>query len=83
MEYIGIAAGALTTLGFIPQVIRVYRLKSAREISAVFNVTLLVGITLWMIYGVLHGLAPLIIWNSIGLVLVLSLLVGKLKYGRG
>jgi MtN3 and saliva related transmembrane protein len=83
MEYIGIAAGALTTLGFIPQVIRVYRLKSAREISITFNVTLLVGITLWLIYGVLHGLAPLIIWNIIGMVLVLSLLVGKLKYGRG
>lgn len=83
MEYVGIAAGALTTLGFIPQVVRVYRLKSAREISITFNITLMVGITLWMIYGVLHGLAPLIIWNTIGMVLVLSLLVGKLKYGQG
>jgi len=82
MEYIGITAGALTTLGFIPQIIRVYKLKSAREISTAFNVTLLAGIILWLIYGVLHGLAPLIIWNIIGLILVSSLLVGKMKYGR-
>ncbi|MFC2070912.1 SemiSWEET family sugar transporter [Chloroflexota bacterium] len=82
MEYIGIVAGALTTLGFIPQIIRVYKLKSAREISITFNVTLLVGITLWLVYGILHGLAPLIIWNTIGMILISTLLVGKLKYGR-
>ncbi|MFC1920257.1 SemiSWEET family sugar transporter [Chloroflexota bacterium] len=82
MEFIGIAAGALTTLGFIPQIIRVYKLKSAREISITFNNTLLVGITLWLTYGIVHGLAPLIIWIIIGIILISSLLAGKLKYGR-
>ena len=82
MEYIGIAAGALTTLSFIPQIIRVYRMKSAREISTTFNLSLLVGIALWLIYGIVLNLAPIIIWNIVGMVLVSGLLVGKVKYGR-
>jgi MtN3 and saliva related transmembrane protein len=82
MEYIGIVAGALTTFGFIPQIIRVYKLKSAREISITFNVTLLAGIILWLVYGIMMKLVPIMLWNTIGAVLVTSLLVGKLKYGR-
>jgi MtN3 and saliva related transmembrane protein len=81
MEYVGIIAGALTTFGIVPQIIRVYKLKSAREISLTFNITILAGILLWLIYGIFLGLMPIIIWNIIGAVLVTSLLVGKLKYG--
>lgn len=82
MEYIGIIAGALTTFGFVPQVIRVYKLKSAREISLLFNITLLVGIALWLVYGILFSLMPIIIWNLITGLLVLALLIGKIKYSR-
>ncbi|MFC2056546.1 SemiSWEET family sugar transporter [Chloroflexota bacterium] len=82
MEYIGLIAGALITFGFIPQIIRVFRLKSAREISATFSILLLVGMLLWLIYGISLHLTPIILWNSVGLLLVSILLYGKLKYGR-
>jgi len=81
-EYIGYIAGFLTTFAMLPQVLRVYRLKSAREISIIFNTSILLGVALWLVYGAVLGLVPLIVWNSIGIGLVGLLLVAKLKYGR-
>jgi len=81
-EYIGYIAGFLTTFAMLPQVLRVYRLKSAREISIIFNTSILLGVVLWLVYGIVLGLVPLIVWNSIGIGLVSLLLLAKLKYGR-
>ncbi len=81
-EVLGFVAGALTTLGFIPQVIRVFKLRSAREISLPFAILFLVGVILWMTYGILLRLPPVIAWNAISVVLGLGLLLAKLKYGR-
>jgi MtN3 and saliva related transmembrane protein len=81
-EYLGLVAGFLTTVALIPQILRVYRLKSAREISVLYNTFLLSGLVLWLIYGILLSLVPIIIWNIIGLVLTGLLLLAKFKYGR-
>ncbi len=81
-EYLGLVAGLLTTLALVPQIMRVYRLKSAREISVLYNTSMLLGIILWLVYGIMLGLVPLIIWNIIGSVLTCLLLLTKLKYGR-
>ena len=81
-ESLGFVAGALVTCSIIPQLIRVVKLKSAREISMLFTALLLGGIITWLAYGIALGLAPVIIWNAIGAVLVAGLLYAKLKYGR-
>ena len=81
-EYIGLIAGFLITCSFVPQIMRVLRLKSAREISILFTSLTLVGMALWLTYGIKHGLIPIILWNVIGLVLVIILLGAKMKYGR-
>ena len=81
-EYLGLVAGLLTTFALVPQIIRVYKLKSAREISLLFNSSLLLGVAIWLVYGILQGLLSLIIWNSIGIFLNGWLLVTKLKYER-
>jgi MtN3 and saliva related transmembrane protein len=81
-EYLGFLAGALTTLCYIPQIIRVFRLKSAKEISIPFTLMLLVGVLLWLVYGIFAALAPVIVWNSIGFVIASVLLYSKLRYGR-
>jgi len=78
----GIVAGLLTTTSFIPQVIRVYKLKSAREISLFFNIIFLVGIFVWLAYGIYMELFSVTLWNSISAVLISILLAAKLKYGR-
>jgi MtN3 and saliva related transmembrane protein len=81
-EYLGIVAGIFTTFAVVPQIIRVYKLKSAREISFIFTTSMLLGIIIWLIYGIVLGLMPIIIWNSIGIVLNSWLLFVKAKYGR-
>lgn len=70
------------TVGFIPQVFRVFWLRSAREISLPFTLMFLTGATLWLLYGVWLGLAPVILWNSISILLGLLLFYAKLKYGK-
>jgi MtN3 and saliva related transmembrane protein len=82
VEYLGLLAGLLTTFALVPQIIRVYKLKSAREISILFNSLLLLGVIIWLVYGIIKGLPSLIIWNSIGIIFNAWLLLAKLKYGR-
>ncbi len=81
-ESLGFVAGALVTCSLIPQLIRVFKLRSAREISLLFTALLLTGIILWLAYGISFGLVPVILWNAIGAVLVALLVYAKLKYGR-
>jgi len=81
-ESLGFVAGALVTCSLIPQIIRVFRLRSAREISMLFTTLLLLGLILWLTYGVFFRLIPVILWNAVGIILVVVLLYAKLKYGR-
>jgi MtN3 and saliva related transmembrane protein len=74
--------GALITVSFFPQVFRVFKLKSAREISMLFTFLVRAGAIFWLAYGIYFGLLPVILWNSASAVLVATLMVGKFKYGR-
>ena len=80
---VGQIAGALVTLSLIPQVIRVYKLKSAREISLMFTALLWLGLFGWIAFGFMRNELPIILWNIIGAAITTSLLYAKLKYGRG
>lgn len=80
-EYLGLVAGLFTTFAVVPQIMHVYKLKSAREISAIFTSALLIGVIIWLVYGIVLGLIPLIVWNAIGAVLNGWLLLAKLRYG--
>jgi len=81
-ELIGFVGGLLTTMGMVPQVWRLFKLKSAREISLAFSVLFIIGIAFWLSYGILQGLLSVIIWNGISLVLGCGMLFAKLKWGR-
>jgi len=81
-ELWGWIAGAFVTVSLIPQLIRVFKLKSAKEISIMFNSLLLTGVLMWLGYGIALELLPVILWNAIGAILVATLLYAKLKYGR-
>ena len=82
VEYLGLVAGLFTTFAVVPQIMRVYKLKSAREISLIFTSSLLIGVLIWLAYGIVLELVPLIIWNAIGAVLNAWLLFAKFRYGR-
>jgi MtN3 and saliva related transmembrane protein len=81
-ELLGFIGGALTTMGFVPQVWRLFRLKSAHEISLPFTVFFLLGIAFWLSYGISLGLLSVIIWNAITFVLGFAMLYAKLRYGK-
>lgn len=81
-DYVGFVAGAFVTFSLVPQTVRVFKLKSAREISLVFTTMLLAGILMWLAYGIYFRLVPVILWNAIGAILVATLMYAKLKYGR-
>jgi MtN3 and saliva related transmembrane protein len=81
-ELLGFIGGALTTVGFVPQVWRLFRLRSAHEISLPFTVFYISGIAFWVSYGILQGLPSVIIWNAITFALGCAILYAKLRYGR-
>jgi MtN3 and saliva related transmembrane protein len=81
-ELFGFIGGLLTTAGFIPQVWRLFKLKSAHEISLAFSISFVVGIFFWLWYGIIFNLPSIIFWNAIALVLGCLMLLAKLKYGK-
>jgi MtN3 and saliva related transmembrane protein len=79
---LGLIAGAITTFSLVPQVFRVFRLKSAREISLFFTIMFIVGSSIWLSYGIYFELLPVILWNTLAIMLAVILLFGKLKYDK-
>ena len=82
VEQVGFAAAFCTTAAFVPQLLRVLKLKSAREISLGTFILFSVGVSLWLVYGIYSGSKPVIASNSITLILSLSILALKLRYDR-
>jgi len=77
---VGFIAGTLTTVAYIPQVIRSWKLRETRDISLSMLVLYAAGVSLWFVYGVWTGALPIIAANGISLVLILVLLGIKLRY---
>lgn len=80
MEWIGFLAGALTTLSFLPQLLRVWRTRSARDISYGALFTFIAGIALWLLYGAEIHSESIVLANGITLVLNFSILALKIKH---
>jgi MtN3 and saliva related transmembrane protein len=78
---IGLLAATCTTGSFLPQVIRAWRTRSTRDVSALMFVLLVTGNTLWLLYGALIGDLPLVVANLITITLVAIILALKLRYG--
>ena len=77
---LGLIAGALTTISFVPQVIQVVKTRSTRDISLGMYIVLFIGISCWLIYGILIEALPLIIANTISAILALIILIYKIIF---
>jgi len=82
VEWVGFAAAFCTTAAFVPQLVRVLKLKTARDISLRMFLLFSTGVFLWLIYGLAVHSQPVIASNGVTLVLSLSILYLKLKYDR-
>ena len=78
---LGLLAGTLTTIAFVPQLTKTWKTKSAEDISFGMFAIFCAGVLLWLLYGVLIGALPVILANSVTLVLAGAILVLKLRYG--
>jgi len=79
-DAVGLLAGLLTTVALIPQALKIWRSKSADDISLRMFVAFSIGIALWLVYGILHRELPMILWNSVSLALATAILAMKLKF---
>jgi MtN3 and saliva related transmembrane protein len=77
---IGYIAGALTTISFVPQVIRTWKLKETKDFSLVMLLLFAAGMLLWTAYGIWINSPPIIVANIVTFGLVLILLWMKIKY---
>jgi MtN3 and saliva related transmembrane protein len=80
-ELIGIVAGLLTTVAFLPQAVKIWRSKSAKDVSLAMFVCFCAGIVLWVIYGFMLGALPVILANVVTLCIASTILVFKIRYG--
>ena len=77
---IGLLAGALTTISFLPQVIKTWTSRSTKDISLGMFLTFCSGVVLWIIYGIAVRDLPVIATNLATLILSSTILLLKLKY---
>jgi MtN3 and saliva related transmembrane protein len=82
VEALGFVAATCTTVAFVPQLARVIRLRSAREISLPTFLLFSIGVFFWLLYGLYTGSRPVIASNGVTLILSVSILVLKLRYDR-
>ena len=77
---IGITAGLLCTISFIPQVIKIYKTKNAKDLSLVTFSMFSAGVSLWTLYGIVLKDYPIIFANAVTLAFSLMILTMKIKY---
>jgi len=81
LEWFGYAAAALTSGSFIPQAMMTIRTRDTRGISRGMYAMFTTGVALWLAYGVAIGSWPMIIANTVTLLLAATVLVLKLRFG--
>ena len=78
---VGLLAGFLTTIAFVPQAWKIWKAKSAKDLSLPTFIAFTTGVALWLAYGILNQELPIIVWNAVTLVLAGAILVMKVKFG--
>jgi MtN3 and saliva related transmembrane protein len=78
--WIGLIAGLLTSIAAVPQVIKTWRSRHARDLSIWQPLLLSAGVALWLFYGILIGDTPLILANITPLVCNLLLTAMKVRF---
>jgi len=81
VSILGFVAATLTTVAFVPQVIRIWRTRSAASISLGMYALFTLGVALWLVYGILIGAWPVILANLVTLLLAGAVLVMKIRFG--
>ncbi len=82
MKIVGIIAAVCTTSGFIPQIMRGMRTKRLDDVSPVMYVLLIIGLSLWLSYGIHIEDMIIIVANAAGLAFSLFIIFLRFRYMR-
>lgn len=80
VEIFGMLGGGLTTISFIPQVVKTWKTRSTRDLSMGMFLLFTLGLVFWLVYGIYMNALPIILANVITLILALSILVMKVLF---
>ena len=78
---LGLIAGTLTTIAFIPQIAKAWQSKSTGDLSWGMVTTFSTGVFLWLIYGIWIDSLPVILANTVTLLLQCGIIALKMKHG--
>lgn len=80
VDILGYSAGAITSLTFLPQVLKTWKAKSAKDVSLLMFIIAAINEVMWIVYGVLLDNWVIILTNAIVLAMSLTMIYLKLKY---
>jgi MtN3 and saliva related transmembrane protein len=81
VESLGLFAGVISTFASAPQLVKILRTKSARDVSLVMFLMALAGCVLWGVYGWLKGAPSIVFWNAVAFGLFTAIIALKLRHG--
>ena len=79
-DIIGYIGGVFSSISFLPQVIKIWKTKSANDLSMATLLLLTTNVSLWLSYGIAIGSIPLWLTNAIVLSMVLTMIYFKIKF---
>ena len=79
---LGLAAGTITSITFVPQVIKIWQTRSAKDLSVVMLLLLLLGVSMWLTYGILVRDIAIIYTNSMVMAMGLLMLYFKWRFSK-
>ncbi|MFZ6011505.1 MAG: SemiSWEET transporter [Bacteroidota bacterium] len=80
IQILGLSAGACTTIAFLPQVLKTWKTRSAKDLSLSMFSIFCLGVILWLVYGIMVRDVPVIAANLLTLMLASTLLFFKLRF---
>ncbi len=81
-EILGTAAGVLTSVAMVPQVVKVMRSRNAEDLSWGMIAILITGLSLWVWYGIIKNELPIIVSNAFAVLVNITLLICCILYKK-
>tara|TARA_B100000212_G_scaffold273210_1_gene212628 strand:- start:643 stop:909 length:267 start_codon:yes stop_codon:yes gene_type:complete len=82
IEFFGYFAAVLTTLAFLPQLIKTLKTRKAEDVSLITLIMFLTGVMSWIVYGYKISSAPILLANIITFILNLLILIFKISFDK-
>jgi MtN3 and saliva related transmembrane protein len=80
LETVGLIGGFITAVALTPQIIKTLKTKSVEDISVMWTLIFMAGLLLWVVYGFMNGILPLMIFSSVEFLMAATLFVLKMIY---